>query len=596
MTGSLMGFPQTSNTVVGNTDGGMSYDSKYGSIIGVDSADVTIYGLRKWDAWPNGIELRARNGADLGVVAITSPYTQTFNSNEFVITEGAGNSTALIGYSRFDLTLTSSFGSVSSSLSPSSGLRILYPNKICAWRYSGQDIVSTVSLTASPAEVNSVNWGNKYNYPTTITQTFACIGSVPDGSGTLAYVFGFNANNTAMQLYALGAPGALTSIGTITPGQIDATWTNVNFVFGITVDQTDGNVILLFRTTDAVTNKVYIAKLSVANCALIWAVPVGASAYDNSDMAQNVVKNGTLYYLGGVAGTTLFTINTKTGASTTSTMLTAQLDALHGHQISEDVSGSIMWYGSFSDGGLAPNYLGTYCLTEGNHSGSHMPWRFWPAAVPNPAPAYAAPASSRKRAWFFVLDGHEMYVLDLGPEGTWIFDRSSNEWCQFITSGYVQWNFANGCMWGNRIVAGDLLTTEVWEMQPSMLFDNGATEIIHTVTGGVATRDRVYHSVDMFRLACSSGLYTDTTGAATVTLSFSDDQGNTYVTMDTYTLTEGKFSQEFLWTSLGSFAAPGRIFKITDSGAFLRIDGADAGIDGFDPVTGESGTPGGNVQ
>src|SRR5579863_5050538 len=181
MTGTLMGFPQTSSTVVGITTGGMSYDSRFGNIIGVDSADVSIYGLRKWDAYPLGQEQRVRNGADLGVVAMTSPYTQTYNSQEFVITEGAGNSTALVGYARTDLTKTGIFGVVSSSLSPSSGLRILYPQKMCAWRTSGLDAITTVSLTASPAEINTVLWATKYNYPTTITQTHAVMGSIPDG-------------------------------------------------------------------------------------------------------------------------------------------------------------------------------------------------------------------------------------------------------------------------------------------------------------------------------------------------------------------------------------------------------------------------------
>jgi len=136
-------------------------------------------------------------------------------------------------------------------------------------------------------------------------------------------------------------------------------------------------------------------------------------------------------------------------------------------------------------------------------------------------------------------------------------------------------------MWGTRIVAGDLLTTDIWEMNPGALFDNGATEIVHVVTGGVATRSRTYHSVDSFRLACSVGQVLDENGAS-VTLSFSDDQGETWTTMDTITTVEGAFAQEIAWLSLGAFSAPGRIFKITDTGSFLRIEGADAGIDGFD--------------
>jgi hypothetical protein len=178
--------------------------------------------------------------------------------------------------------------------------------------------------------------------------------------------------------------------------------------------------------------------------------------------------------------------------------------------------------------------------------------------------------------------------MDMGAQGTFVYDQTTNQWCKFITQGYTAWNFANGTMWGNRIVAGDLLTTDLWEMNPSALFDNGAAEIVHVVTGGIATRNRIYHSVDSFRLACSVGQVLDPNGA-TVTLSFSDDQGETWTTMDTISTVEGAFTQEIAWLSLGAFAAPGRIFKITDSGSFLRIEGADAGIDGFDPATADKG-------
>ncbi len=262
---------------------------------------------------------------------------------------------------------------------------------------------------------------------------------------------------------------------------------------------------------------------------------------------------------------------------------------LHGHQSSEDITNSIMWYGGWTEGVTHPNYVGNYCLTQGIHTGSHMGWRFWVNGVAPPTPVYAAPASSRKRAWSFVLDGHTCYVLDLGQQGTWIYDRDTSQWAQFITSGYAQWNFASGCMWGQRVVAGDLITTDVWEMQPGALFDNNATEIVHVVTGGLVTRNRVYHSVDSFSLACSVGQLQDQAGTATVLLSFSDDQGKTWTDMDTKTLTQGDFGGEIAWRSLGSFASPGRIFKITDSGGFLRIDGADAGIDSFDALTADPG-------
>jgi hypothetical protein len=55
------------------------------------------------------------------------------------------------------------------------------------------------------------------------------------------------------------------------------------------------------------------------------------------------------------------------------------------------------------------------------------------------------------RARSFTLDGHTFYVLDLGPEGTWLWDQVTGQWCTFETDGYGKWSFANGTMWGSHI-------------------------------------------------------------------------------------------------------------------------------------------------
>ncbi len=61
-----------------------------------------------------------------------------------------------------------------------------------------------------------------------------------------------------------------------------------------------------------------------------------------------------------------------------------------------------------------------------------------------------------------------------------------------------------------------------------------------------------------------------------VTLEYSDDQGNTYVVADEPQIAQaGNFDQEFTWLSLGQVRSPGRIFRISDNGAFARIDSMD---------------------
>lgn len=597
-TGVLMGFPQTSSGVVGNTAGGLFADMRFGNVYGVClSGNV---GIRKWDAYPNGIEKIAANLSTLNVAGIYFYQAVTYNTQQLVISNGASNSGAIYGFSLADLTYQSTFGTISASLANSSATRILSPQQlVCFVDSHGRDIVVSCSLRdgsfTGGKEINCIFWGSGSNTPSYCTENAAVLGAKADGSGTEAWAFGYTIGAAGGHLYriaqTLGGAGIVSTVGQVLPAHIDAAWTAIDQVAGITVDETDGNLIMGF-STNAGTPEARIVKLNKTTAAVMWSTAVGTGTasdvnVDAVDMAKNVVKNGLLYYL--AFNNVVYTINTITGAATTQAVNALGLQSIGGHQMSEDISGSIILYGTFSDLGITPAYFGNYCFTQGNHSGTSIGWRYWPGNTnPPPQPAFGVPAVSRKRAWSFVLDGHTFYVLDLGKQGTFVCDTSTgNQWAQFITTGYLNWNFANGCMWGQRIVAGDLLTTDVWEMNPSSLLDNGAATITHVVTGGVVTRNRIYHSVDVLSLACSVGQ--SQTANGTVLLSFSDDQGKTWTDMDTKTLTQGDFSGEIAWQSLGSFESPGRIFKITDSGGFLRIDGVDAGIDGFDAATADPG-------
>lgn len=188
----------------------------------------------------------------------------------------------------------------------------------------------------------------------------------------------------------------------------------------------------------------------------------------------------------------------------------------------------------------------------------------------------------RSRAWTFTFDGHTFYVLDLAKEGTFLYDMTTGQWSQFQTAGYDTWNMHNGTTWGEgRVVGGDALSGFVWEMNPDMTVDEGFRSLTHIVTGGLVTRSRVRLAVESLRLTASVGTDTDTLGAS-VSLRWSDNLGKTWSGYQTISLTASDFDGEIAWRSLGSFAAPGRVFEISDVGGMVRIDGTDAGIDDFD--------------
>lgn len=202
------------------------------------------------------------------------------------------------------------------------------------------------------------------------------------------------------------------------------------------------------------------------------------------------------------------------------------------------------------------------------------------------------PDARRSRCWWFTFDGHTFYVMDLGPEGTYVYDTLTKQWARWYTEGFDgQWNMKAGTMWGSlRIVAGDAVSGEVWVVDPNNPMDESWRIMRHVVTGGIVLRGRVYVDMAQLRLVGSAGSITNDAGTASVSMRFSDDQGKTWVGPYTVAVTEGEFEEETSWASLGSFMEPGRVIEISDEGGVIRIDALDGTLDAFDeppsPATG----------
>lgn len=586
MTGALMGYAPV-DTSVPNMNRAPLVDHLYGRVF---AWDTLTPGVRWFDSYPNGNETVVRTAANMGVVGLFGPWTLCSRSQYIACVEDSTNGSRILFLDRSNFAVLGSFGTSDSSFT-NSATHIERPNCMVSivggTAALGSDILICNSIRTDKV-LNAVTVGGLATQLGTIDENQCVLGAIPDGSGTVAYALGYNNTGAATQIGLYKLTPTIVPIAKILPASIDPAWAHIDNVYGITVDQTDGQLIVgIANVTDVVTHPAYLVKLNATTGAVMWTVAVGTIVnYDPQDsMKQNLVTKGTLYYL-AITSNTLYTINTLTGAAVTSTLDHAVVGPLNGSQLSEDVTGSLYWRGSWAEGTTHPAYLGTYCLVQGNHSGTGLIWRYFPNGQPLPAPVYAIAAQSRRRAWTFTLDGHVFYVLDLGAEGTYLYDKTTGNWCKWITSGFLGWDVVNGAMWQrDRIVGGDYISGALWEMQPAATMDCDSTlAITHVVTGGLVKRSRVYVSLEAINMAVSSGQL-DATGS-TVLLEMSDDQGKTWVAADpVYTLTEGDYSAELAWRSLGAFAGPGRLFRVTDVGGFLRIDGMDAQIDDFDNDT-----------
>lgn len=200
------------------------------------------------------------------------------------------------------------------------------------------------------------------------------------------------------------------------------------------------------------------------------------------------------------------------------------------------------------------------------------------------------PHSTRSDSWTFVMDGHRFWVVPLGPEGDWAYDVTTKQWCKLYTQGFSGLNFTHGVMWGLRVVGSDLLYPTLYEMAVAYPDDEGWRPVMHVVTGGLATRSTNMVGVANFRFTATPGVLNDASTA--VNLSFSDDNGKTWITAESIAVAQGKHDTELIWNALGSFNSPGRIFQVSDQGGMLSIYGADAALNNYDED--DAGGGGGN--
>lgn len=192
------------------------------------------------------------------------------------------------------------------------------------------------------------------------------------------------------------------------------------------------------------------------------------------------------------------------------------------------------------------------------------------------------------RAWTFNLDGHSFYVLRLADEKTLVYDITTKQWSWWTSDNHNYWRASVGTNWknpgsqayehGSNVVVGDDTFGVLWMLNPLQGYDDHPysedtpTRFTRQASAQIATRARTFLPCYEVYLSASTGQ--PALEGSSVSLSYSDDEGQTFVPAGTITTTTDR-GQEFAWRSLGLVRQPGRIFKIEDDGAFARIDSLD---------------------
>lgn len=200
-------------------------------------------------------------------------------------------------------------------------------------------------------------------------------------------------------------------------------------------------------------------------------------------------------------------------------------------------------------------------------------------------------ANPRIRIWTFTLDMHDFIVLQLGDNGTLVYDFVSEQWTEWMSPGLPVWRAGTGITWtganrlgftqGSNIVAGDDTLGLLWLLDPNQPYDDSPSEdttlqqlaFERIVQGQVPVRGRDVVPCNVVFLTGDNYGITATDFTPALELEISDDQGQTYYSAGSFT--DPDADTVYAWYSLGQIVAPGRLFRITDNGVFARIDSLD---------------------
>jgi hypothetical protein len=181
---------------------------------------------------------------------------------------------------------------------------------------------------------------------------------------------------------------------------------------------------------------------------------------------------------------------------------------------------------------------------------------------------------STLRAWCFPWDGHLFYALTIGGQGTFVFDVSTGQWCEFTSYNRAVWRAHLGAVTEDYVLAGDDETGQLWKMSDAVFLD-GTDPIQWEATAGVA--------VGGGRPMCHN-LHVDISkGTAPVSQTdhylekrHSDDGGRTFTDWHANSLGAlGEYETRVTYRREGSMRSPGRVIHLRCSSPLpMRITAA----------------------
>jgi hypothetical protein len=182
--------------------------------------------------------------------------------------------------------------------------------------------------------------------------------------------------------------------------------------------------------------------------------------------------------------------------------------------------------------------------------------------------------STSLRAFDFAWQGHEFYALEIGGEGTFLYDLSAGTWCERASYNATVWKGRCARQIGAVVLIGGSSGGAVYQLDADQLTDAGEA-IVRVFTCAVPVQGA--GRVANLMLNCSVG---NAASEPQIGVRWSDDQGRTFSEWRYASLGDtGEYRTRVVWRALGMMDFPGRVyeFRCSDQVA-LRLSGADYNV------------------
>lgn len=196
-------------------------------------------------------------------------------------------------------------------------------------------VLTRVNVALNTVNLANINW----------TQgSGSRVSNAPPGKNYGYMINGTNSNEIVLYQVEVFPSQVQTAIATILGTSIDPLWTTFN-IGGICVDQSDGNPIIQLTNSGPAGNPAYVTKLDGTTGAIIWNTALPSQLQVTSDWKNSSIIFQRLYVITpshfGVPPVELNTINTATGAITSTSSGLAGVNPVYGPQVSNDSLGVV---------------------------------------------------------------------------------------------------------------------------------------------------------------------------------------------------------------------------------------------------------------